>query len=175
MPVSPLKQVNYLFRRTQKYDLDTASYNRYAPLFDAKFGMCLLAEAGTEKIVFEGKDLFSEPEYIRELIRFVKQDLGLESVCITASGNIITQDWIDEYAALVDCLNITCDSFSDQAKKSWYSPHSQRFDTLLQIKEWTQQHGIDFEISTLVKSYNWQNNMKREILELDPKYWNIFQ
>ena len=110
---SPLRHVNYLFRSTQKYDLDTDTNKPYASLFDAKYGMCLLAEAGTDHITFSGKDLFLYPEYTRELVRFVKQDLGLESVQITTTGTDINQDWIDEYATLVDCLNLTCDSFAD--------------------------------------------------------------
>lgn len=63
---------------------------------------------GMEKINFSGGEPFLQDrgEYLGELVRFCKEDLGLPSVSIVSNGSLIRERWFVKYgepAALPTC------------------------------------------------------------------------
>jgi len=49
------------------------------------------------------------------------------------------------------------------------------FDKLYFIKEWTEKYGVSFKVNTVVNSFNWEEDMNREIEELEPIRWKVFK
>jgi hypothetical protein len=66
------------------------------PLDEAKRGMKLLKEAGMKKLNFAGGEPFLYPMFMRELLRYRKGELGIESISIVSNGSKITQKFLRE-------------------------------------------------------------------------------
>lgn len=49
--------------------------------------------------------------YLGELVRFAKKGLGLDTVQVTSNANLVTYDWLSEYATMLDALAININSF----------------------------------------------------------------
>jgi len=83
------------------------------PLDEAKYGLSMLREAGMDKITFSGSEhfLMDRGAYLGELVRFAKKGLGLGTVQVTSNANLITYDWLSEYATMLDSLSININSF----------------------------------------------------------------
>src|SRR5687767_4205590 len=79
IPVS----VNFHFTRKCNYECGfcyhTAKSSDMPDIKDAKFALKKLADAGMLKLNFAGGEPFIYPEYLGKLVRFCKQNLGLES------------------------------------------------------------------------------------------------
>jgi len=63
------------------------------------------------KLDFAGGGPFLYPAFMRELLRYGKRDLGIESMSIVSNGSKITKKFLSENAAFIDVLAISCDSF----------------------------------------------------------------
>src|SRR6266540_3754526 len=117
IPVS----VNFHFTRRCNYECGfcyhTAKSSDMPNITDAKFALKKLADAGMRKLNFAGGEPFLYPEYLGKLVRFCKQDLGLESVSIVTNGSRVRRDWFIHYGKYLDITAVSCDSFNEETNK----------------------------------------------------------
>lgn len=186
-----VKSVNYFISRKCNYSckfcFHTQKTTHHLTLGQARLGLALLKEAGTEKINFAGGEPFLHPELLGELCRISSQELGL-AVSIISNGSLITQEWMQTYGRHVDVLGVSIDSFDDatnaaigrgETSAKAGSPSStvknKHVDRILQVRDWCRQEDIIFKVNTVVCSLNWQEDMSTEIQQLNPQRWKVFQ
>ncbi|XP_028422235.1 S-adenosylmethionine-dependent nucleotide dehydratase RSAD2 [Perca flavescens] len=175
--------VNYHFTRKCNYKcgfcFHTAKTSFVLPLEEAKRGLKLLKESGMEKINFSGGEPFlhDKGEFLGKLVQYCKQDLQLPSVSIVSNGSMIKETWFQKYGDDLDILAISCDSFDEatnqligraQGKKS-------HVDNLHKIRNWCQQYKVAFKINSVINTFNMDEDMTENILQLNPVRWKVFQ
>ena len=52
-----------------------------------------------------------------ELVKFCKNDLGMESVTLVSNGSLIRESWFQEYGSYLDIMAISCDSSEPETLK----------------------------------------------------------
>jgi radical S-adenosyl methionine domain-containing protein 2 len=177
------ESVNYHFTRQCNYKcgfcFHTAKTSFVLPIDEAKRGLKLLSEAGMQKVNFSGGEPFihKKGQYLGELVKYCKEDLKLTSVSIVSNGSLIKEEWFQEFGEYLDILAISCDSFdeSTNAQIGRYHKHNDHLNSLKLIRNWCQIYKVAFKINTVVNVYNWEEDMSREILELNPIRWKVFQ
>uniref|UniRef100_A0A8C9YZE1 S-adenosylmethionine-dependent nucleotide dehydratase RSAD2 n=2 Tax=Sander lucioperca TaxID=283035 RepID=A0A8C9YZE1_SANLU len=175
--------VNYHFTRKCNYKcgfcFHTAKTSFVLPLEEAKRGLKLLKESGMEKINFSGGEPFlpDKGEFLGKLVQYCKQDLQLPSVSIVSNGSMIKETWFQKYGDDLDILAISCDSFDEatnqligraQGKKS-------HVDNLHKIRNWCQQYKVAFKINSVINTFNVDEDLTENILQLNPVRWKVFQ
>ena len=128
-----------------------------------------------QKINFSGGEPFLKKEMLGEMVQYCKETLKLPSVSIVSNGSKITRDWIDRYGKHVDILAISCDSFNEETNVKIGRGKGDHLKTLRSVAEWVKGSGIMFKINTTVCSANADEDMTKEILELAPTRWKVFQ
>ena len=65
-----------------------------------------------KKINFAGGEPFIVERgwYVGELIKFSKEDLGIESVTVVSNGSLIKEKWFEDYGKYLDIMAISCDT-----------------------------------------------------------------
>ncbi|EWZ43353.1 hypothetical protein FOZG_08050 [Fusarium oxysporum Fo47] len=117
VPVS----INYFTSRKCNYTCgfcfhtDTSSY--VLPVDEAKRSLRLLKEAGMRKLNIAGGEPVLYPRLLTELLHFVKEELGLESISIVSNGSKITEKWMPESCQWLGTLPISCDSFDPETTR----------------------------------------------------------
>jgi radical S-adenosyl methionine domain-containing protein 2 len=71
------------------FHTETSSY--VLPVEDAKRGLRLLREAGMRKLNIAGGEPFLHPRFLTEILRYCKEELGVESVSIVSNVSKIRQ------------------------------------------------------------------------------------
>ncbi|KAM6916842.1 S-adenosylmethionine-dependent nucleotide dehydratase RSAD2 [Lycodopsis pacificus] len=175
--------VNYHFTRKCNYKcgfcFHTAKTSFVLPLDEAKKGLKLLKGSGMEKINFSGGEPFlhEKGDFLGKLVQYCKQDLQLPSVSIVSNGSMIKEKWFQKYGDDLDILAISCDSFDEptnqligraQGKKS-------HVDNLHKIRRWCQQYKVAFKINSVINTFNVNEDMTENILQLNPVRWKVFQ
>ena len=176
IPVS----VNYHFSRKCNYEcgfcFHTEKIFSILSLDEAKRGMKLLKEAGMKKLNFAGGEPFLYPVFMRELLRYGKGKLGIESISIVSNGSKITEKFLRENATFINILAISCDSFDPETNiKIGRSRNGKNVEQLTKVAGWCQQFGIKFKVNTVVCSLNWDEDMTRLITQFQPFRWKVFQ
>ena len=170
--------VNYHLTRQCNYSclfcFHTATTSFVLPLDDAKRGLSLLADAGTQKINFAGGEPFLQPLFLGELCKHAKSSCGM-AVSIVSNGSKITKAWMDRYGEFVDIIAVSCDSFDEVTNIRIGRGKGRHIESLKKVSEWCKKAGIKFKINTVVTSLNWQQDMTKEIMSLDPFRWKVFQ
>ncbi|TKW59467.1 Radical S-adenosyl methionine domain-containing protein 2 [Colletotrichum tanaceti] len=180
----PPVSVNYFPSRECNYacgfcfHTNTSGY--ILPLDDAKRGMRLLKEAGMRKLNIAGGEPFLHPKFLGELLRYCKQDLGLESISIVSNGSKIQQKFLREHARYLDILAISCDSFVRDTNRAIGRGENGQADKdhvaqVFRIAAWCREYGIMFKLNTVVNIHNWDEDMAAQIAELAPFRWKVFQ
>ncbi|GLV31340.1 hypothetical protein CBL_11071 [Carabus blaptoides fortunei] len=177
------QSVNYHFTRKCNYEcgfcFHTAKTSYVLPLEDAKRGLRMLKTCGMEKINFSGGEPFihNRGRYLGELVRFCKRELQLSSVSIVSNGSLIRESWFTEFADDLDILAVSCDSFNEDTNKAIGrgSGRKNHVEKLMKIHSWCEQYNVLFKINTVVNTYNFDENMTEEILQLNPIRWKVFQ
>ncbi|RMZ77164.1 hypothetical protein DV737_g4496, partial [Chaetothyriales sp. CBS 132003] len=172
--------VNYHFSRKCNYEcgfcFHTEKTSSMLSLDEAKSGMKLLQEAGMKKLNFAGGEPFLYPKFLHELLRYGKEELGIESMSIVSNGSKITEKFLCENAALIDILAVSCDSFKPQTNiKIGRGRSGENVGQLRNVAGWCQQFGIKFKINTVVCSLNWDEDMTGPIGQFRPFRWKVFQ
>jgi radical S-adenosyl methionine domain-containing protein 2 len=172
--------VNYHFSRKCNYEcgfcFHTEKTSSILSLDEAKRGMKLLKEAGMKKLNFAGGEPFLYPVFMRELLRYGKGELGIESISIVSNGSKITEKFLRENAAFIDILAISCDSFDPETNiKIGRGRSGENVEQLTKVAGWCQQFGIKFKVNTVVCSLNWDEDMTRPITQFQPFRWKVFQ
>ena len=172
--------VNYHFSRKCNYEcgfcFHTEKTSDILDDKDAKRGLKLLKEAGMKKLNFAGGEPFLYPSFLHKLLRYGKDELGIESISIVSNGSKITEKFMSENAAFIDILAISCDSFNAETNiKIGRGAKGENVEQLKKIARWCQQFGIKFKINTVVCSLNWNEDMTGLITQLQPFRWKVFQ
>lgn len=125
--------------------------------------------------LFAGGELFLYPKRLADLVRSCKVDLGLQSVSIISNGTMVTERWIQQHSKYVDVLGISCDSFDESVNEKIGRGTGDNKGQLFNIRGWCNAAKIKFKLSTVVCSYNWQEDMASTVKELNPSSWKCFQ
>ncbi|TVY72382.1 Radical S-adenosyl methionine domain-containing protein 2 [Fusarium oxysporum f. sp. cubense] len=176
VPVS----INYFTSRKCNYTCgfcfhtDTSSY--VLPVDEAKRSLRLLKEAGMRKLNIAGGEPVLYPRLLTELLQFVKEELGLESISIVSNGSKITEKWMRESCQWLGTLPISCDSFDPETnKKIGRGDDRGNVISLFRIGHWCRDYGIKFKLNTVVNIHNWNKDMSAEIERLTPFRWTVVQ
>ncbi|KAL1490086.1 hypothetical protein ABEB36_012829 [Hypothenemus hampei] len=131
-----------------------------------------------EKVNFSGGEPFlvKHGKHLGEMVRYCKEVLKI-SVSIVSNGSLITEKWIKMYGKYVDILAISCDSFFEDTNKliGRAQGRKEHIKQLRKIKDWCTEYNILFKINTVVNTYNKDENMSEEIIQLNPIRWKVFQ
>lgn len=179
VPVS----VNYHFTRQCNYKcgfcFHTAKTSYVLPLDDAKRGLRMLADAGMQKINFSGGEPFlvQRGEYVGELVRYCKQELKLDSVTIVSNGSLVRRKWFSKYGEYLDIMAVSCDSFDPATNEliGRQQGNKNHLNSLRAVKQYCSEFKVAFKLNTVVNTYNKDEDMVAEILDLNPCRWKVFQ
>ncbi|KAH6953556.1 hypothetical protein DER45DRAFT_576056 [Fusarium avenaceum] len=176
VPVSvnyfPSRKCNY----TCGFCFHTDTSSSVLPVEEAKRGLKLLKEAGMRKLNIAGGEPFLYPRLLSELLRYGKEELGIESISIVSNGSKITEKWMQQNYQWLDILAISCDSFNSTTnKKIGRGDDGGNVTRLFQITDWCREYGIKFKLNTVVNVHNWDEDMAADIERLAPFRWKVFQ
>jgi radical S-adenosyl methionine domain-containing protein 2 len=128
------------------------------------------------KLNFAGGEPFLYPSFLRELLRYGKEELKLESTSIVSNGSKVTERFLRENARFLDILAISCGSFIPATNITiGRGKTGNNVEQLMKISGWCQEHGIQFKINTVVCSLNWDEDMTPLITQAQPFRWKVFQ
>ncbi|XP_069681372.1 S-adenosylmethionine-dependent nucleotide dehydratase RSAD2-like [Periplaneta americana] len=177
------RSVNYHFTRQCNYQcgfcFHTAKTSFVMPIEEAKKGLKLLKDAGMEKVNFSGGEPFltERGHYLGKLVHYCKEELKLPSVTIVSNGSLIKEAWFRNYGQFLDILAISCDSFEETTNKAIGRGQGNKnhVENLKKIRNWCHQYKVAFKINTVVNTYNIDEDMTEQIMELNPIRWKVFQ
>lgn len=190
-PVSPASHVpisvNYHFTRQCNYEckfcFHTALTSHVEKLDNAKKGMRMLRDAGTQKVNFSGGEPFLNAAWLGEMVRFCKQELGMQSVSVVSNGSMIQRPWFEKYGQHLDVLAISCDSFDSETlyqlgrrkRGGGRENAAVHLHKLEEIRAWCTEFDVIFKINSVICSLNVNEDMNENIARLNPKRWKVFQ
>lgn len=171
--------VNYHFTRKCNYScgfcFHTATTSHIEPLERAKAGLFLLKEAGMRKINFAGGEPFLYPKFLGNLLEYCKKDLCLESVSIVTNGSRVRDSFLSTFGQYIDVLAVSCDSFQEEINAKIGRGSGAHLPNVLRLSRLCREHGIKFKLNTVVNKFNYQEDMNRQISEIQPFRWKCFQ
>ncbi|XP_036119253.1 radical S-adenosyl methionine domain-containing protein 2 isoform X1 [Molossus molossus] len=181
-PLTPTS-VNYHFTRQCNYKcgfcFHTAKTSFVLPLDEAKRGLRLLKDAGMEKINFSGGEPFLQDrgQYLGELVRFCKRDLGLPSVSVVSNGSLVRERWFASYGQYLDILAISCDSFNEDVNVLIGRGQGKinHVENLHKLRRWCRDYRVAFKVNSVINRFNVDEDMREHIKELSPVRWKVFQ
>lgn len=180
LPTVDVRSVNYFISRTCNYSckfcFHTQKNHDILSIEDARRGIQLLRDAGTEKINFAGGEPFLHPRFLGELCKECFH-LGI-AVSIISNGSLITPSWMLEYGGYVDILGVSIDSFDGNTNAAigrGGESNNKHIERALRTRELCARHDILFKMNTVVCRLNWQEDMREHIKQLDPMRWKVFQ
>lgn len=128
------------------------------------------------KLNIAGGQPFLYPRFLTEILRYCKEELGVESVSIVSNGSKIRQSWMKENHQWLDILAVSCDSFDPETnKRIGRGVDGRNIARLFQIAGWCKAHGVKFKLNTVVNIHNWNEDMTENIQKLAPFRWKVFQ
>ena len=142
----------------------------------------MLHRAGTQKINFAGGEPFLRPYLLGRLCQRA-HELGM-AVSIISNGSMITHEWMKQFGYYVDVLGVSVDSFSAATnakigRRDHYDSDRDRdlrhVARIRNVREWCEEYRIKFKVNTVVCRLNWEEDMTRHMMELDPVRWKVFQ
>ena len=178
-PKTP-KSVNYHFTRLCNYScgfcFHTQKTSYILPLEKAIYGLKLLKEAGTQKINFAGGEPFTHPNFLGELIRQCKENIGINKVSVITNGSLVKRSFFEKFGKYIDVFGVSCDSFIAETNiKIGRGRKGDNVKKLFELRELCKEYNIKFKLNTVVCSYKKDENMVENIKKLDPYRWKIFQ
>ena len=75
----------------------------------------------------------------------------------------------------LDILAISCDSFNEETNRviGRYQPKLHHLGSLALVRDWCKKYHVAFKINTVVNTHNWEEDMRQEILDLNPVRWKV--
>ena len=137
----------------------------------------MLKDAGCEKINFAGGEPFLHPILLGELCQVASNELDM-AVSIISNGSQIYPEWMDMYAKYVDVLGVSVDSFDHDTNAQigrGGDANNMHVERMLKVRDLCSKHNVLFKLNTVVNSLNWKEDMNKQIAELDPYRWKVFQ
>ncbi|KUI59278.1 Radical S-adenosyl methionine domain-containing protein 2 [Cytospora mali] len=175
IPISVSYHITRVCNLECKFCFHTAKTSNVASLEDAKQALAFLKHAGMKKVNFAGGEPFGNPNFLRDLVQFAKQTLKLESVSIVSNGRFIREPWLRKYGPYLDILAISCDSFNEKTNIEIGRGKGDSVKRLFRIRDWCHHYGIKFKLNTVVCRNNFDEDMVRQVTELNPFRWKCFQ
>lgn len=180
--VKPIS-VNYHFTRQCNYKcgfcFHTAKTSFVLPLEDAKRGLKMLKDAGMEKINFSGGEPFivKRGSHLGEMVRYCKETLQLPSVSVISNGSLIQEKWLVKYGEYLDILAVSCDSFDPDTNERIGRQNGKKnhLTSLTNVRQLCYEYKVAFKLNTVVNTYNKDEDMAEQIMQLDPCRWKVFQ
>ena len=174
------ESVNYHFTRLCNYKcgfcFHTQKTSYTLPIEKAILGLKLLKEAGTRKINFAGGEPFTKANFLGELIKQCKKNIGIKKVSVITNGSLVKRSFFEKYGEFIDVFGVSCDSFDAETnKKIGRGTKGDNVKKLFEIRELCKEFNIIFKLNTVVCSYNKDENMVENIKKLDPYRWKVFQ
>ena len=129
-----------------------------------------------EKINFVG----GEPTLIAELsdLLDLAHTFG-KIISLTTNGSLITPDWIQKNASILDILTLSIDSDSELTKK--LSGRCDRNGRVMdnmhyyRLAKACKECGIELKVNTVVSRFNADERLTDLINNLEPIRWKVFQ
>ena len=187
--LSPLVSVNlFPSRRCNfecKFCFHTAKSSIELSIANARRGLQMLKEAGTEKVNIAGGEPFMRPRFLGQLVEACA-DLDLV-VSIISNGSLIKHDWMRQHGQHISVLGVSCDSFDEAtnaacgrhsraaSRRTDARQHAQQFEHALRVREWCDEASIKYKLNSVVNTLNWQEDMNAGVARLDPFRWKVFQ
>lgn len=177
------QSVNYHFTRQCNYKcgfcFHTARTSFVLPIKEAKRGLEMLKMAGMEKINFSGGEpfIYKRGDFVGELVRYCKLELGIQSVTIVCNGSLVTERWFKSYGEFLDIMAVSCDSFNEETNRliGRHQHGKDHLRCLENVRDWCRKYHVAFKINTVVNTYNVDEDMRENIKRLAPIRWKVFQ
>lgn len=176
-PSAPVS-VNYFPSRECNYacgfcfHTNTSGY--ILPLGEAKRGLRLLADAGMRKLNIAGGEPFLHPAFLGEILRYSKDVLGLESASVISNGSKIKEGFLREYGRYLDILAASCDSFVRETNRAIGRGENGGQEDGGHVAQ-VFRVAIMFKLNIVVNTFNWDEDMAAQVVELAPFRWKVFQ
>ena len=173
-PISVNYHITRVCNYSCKFCFHTNTNSHVEKLVDAKRGLKLLQEAGMQKINFAGGEPFLEPKLLGELCKYSKETLNV-AVSIVSNGSKINNNWMKKYGKYVDILAISCDSFNEETNIKIGRGNGNHLQNLENVSNICKEFNIRFKINSVINIWNWDEDMRENILQLNPMRWKVFQ
>lgn len=179
-PAAPVPiSVNYHLTRKCNYAcgfcFHTAKTSYILPLPEAKKGLALLRRAGMKKLNFAGGEPMLYPDFVGELSKYCKEELGLESVSIVTNGSLVKNKFLASYGKFIDIIAVSCDSFNEATNVKIGRGTGSHLKKLVELRGMCAEHGVKFKLNTVVNKYNFEEDMREAIKDIAPFRWKCFQ
>ena len=171
--------VNYHFTRKCNlkcgFCFHTAKTSYILSLEEAKRGLKLLKDSGMKKINFAGGEPFLYQPFLGQLIKYCKEELKIEKLSIITNGTLVTKNFIKTYHKYIDVLGVSCDSFNEETNKKIGRGTGKNVIKLFEIANLCKEYNIKFKLNTVVCNLNFKEDMRENIIKLNPFRWKCFQ
>lgn len=132
----------------------------------------LLAEAGCQKITFEGGEPLLNPR-IFELVERAK-NAGL-TTCLVTNGSLLTLDKLTRLSENLDWLGISVDSANEETEVALGRGYGNHVNQIVRLSDMAHDQGIALKVNSVITRLNYREDMKEFIMSLKPKRFKAFQ
>ncbi len=138
---------------------------------DALRLLCVLREAGAEKLNFAGGEPTLHPQ-IGALVTEAKH-LGFTTTLITNGAQL--DRLLDRHADDIDWVGLSIDSADEAVQAELGRGRGGHVKRSRVHAARIHAHGIRLKLNTVVTALNWREHMHRLVRELRPARWKVFQ
>ena len=128
-----------------------------------------------KKINFAGGEPFLYQPFLGQLIKYCKVELKIEKLSIITNGTLVTKNFIKTYHKYIDVLGVSCDSFNEETNKKIGRGTGKNVIKLFEISNLCKKYNIKFKLNTVVCNLNFKEDMRENIIKLNPFRWKCFQ
>ncbi|MCK4444641.1 MAG: viperin family antiviral radical SAM protein [Thermoplasmata archaeon] len=132
----------------------------------------LLAEAGCQKITFEGGEPLLNPKIFRLVDR--AKDVGL-TTCLVTNGSLLTLDKLARLSENLDWLGLSVDSAIEETETALGRGSGNHANQIIKVADWAHDLGIALKINAVITKLNCREDMKEFIKSLKPRRFKAFQ
>lgn len=132
----------------------------------------ILADAGTQKMSFEGGEPLLYPK-LNDLLKVSKEE-GLVTSVIS-NGSLITKDNLSEMSEYLDWLTLSVDSNNEKTERKLGRGFGDHVKQIRKVASWANDLGIKLKLNTVVTKLNIDENLSDFYLSLKPKRIKLFQ
>jgi radical S-adenosyl methionine domain-containing protein 2 len=132
----------------------------------------LLAEAGCQKITFEGGEPLLNPRTF-ELVERAK-NAGL-TTCLVTNGSLLTLDKLERLSENLDWLGLSADSANEDTEVALGRGYGNHVNQIVRLSDWAHDLGIALKVNSVITKLNYREDMKEFIKSLKPRRFKAFQ
>jgi radical S-adenosyl methionine domain-containing protein 2 len=132
----------------------------------------LLAEAGCQKITFEGGEPLLSPKIFKLVDR--ANDVGL-TTCLVTNGSLLTIDKLARMSESLEWLGLSVDSAIEDTEIALGRGSGDHINQIVRVADWAHDLGIALKINAVITKLNYREDMKEFIRSLKPRRFKAFQ